>query len=103
MVKILIINVPFHGHVNPTIAITKELVDRGYKVTYLISKEFKEEIELTGAKIMLYDYDEKKGMPLNGKRLMSNIYETALRIGKDYNLIIYEFMFLMGKHRFNSS
>lgn len=98
MVKILIVNVPFHGHVNPTIAITKELVDRGYKVTYLISKEFKQEIELTGAKIILYDHDEKKSMALNGKRLMSNIYETALRIGKNYDLIIYEFMFFMGKH-----
>ncbi|MBU3189643.1 glycosyl transferase [Clostridium bowmanii] len=99
MVKILIINVPFHGHVNPTIAITKELVDRGYKVTYLISEEFREEIALTGASIMLYDYNEKLAMSLKGMRLtMSKIYETALRIGKNYDLIIYEFMFFMGKH-----
>ncbi|MBU3182696.1 macrolide family glycosyltransferase [Clostridium psychrophilum] len=99
MVRILIINVPFHGHVNPTIAITKELVDRGYKVTYLISEEFREEIALTGARTMLYDYDEKKAMSFKGMKLtMSNIYEAALRIGKNYDLIIYEFMFFMGKN-----
>ncbi|MBU3114417.1 macrolide family glycosyltransferase [Clostridium lacusfryxellense] len=99
MVRILIINVPFHGHVNPTIAITKELVDRGYKVTYLISEEFREELVLTGARIILYDYDEKKAMSLKGMKLtMSKIYETALRIGKNYDLIIYEFMFFMGKN-----
>jgi UDP:flavonoid glycosyltransferase YjiC (YdhE family) len=99
MVRILIINVPFHGHVNPTIAIAKELVDRGYKVTYLISEEFREEIALTGARIKLYDYNKKIAMSLKGMRLiMSNIYETALRIGKNYDLIIYEFMFFMGKH-----
>ncbi|MBU3113552.1 macrolide family glycosyltransferase [Clostridium lacusfryxellense] len=99
MVRILIINVPFYGHVNPTIAITKELVDRGYKVTYLISEEFREEIALTGARTMLYDYDEKKAMSFKGMKLtMSNIYEAALRIGKNYDLIIYEFMFFMGKN-----
>lgn len=40
MSKILILNIPMHGHINPTIALTKELVKRGHDVTYLINEEF---------------------------------------------------------------
>jgi len=98
MAKILMINVPFHGHVNPTIAIATELVNRGHELTYLISEEFREKIEATGAEIIVYNNNKKIGFPPIGiKLIMKNIYETALRIGKDYDCIIYEFMFFMGK------
>ena len=98
MANILMINVPFHGHVNPTIAIVTELVNRGHKLTYLISEEFREQIEPTGAKIIVYNNYKKIGFPPMGMKLiMKGIYETALRIGKDYDCIIYEFMFFMGK------
>ena len=98
MANILMINVPFHGHVNPTIAIATELVNRGHKLTYLISEEFREKIEPTGANIIVYNNVKEIGLPPMGMRLiMKGIYETALRIGKEYDCIIYEFMFFMGK------
>lgn len=32
--KILMVNVPFSGHVNPTLPLAKELVERGHDVSY---------------------------------------------------------------------
>ena len=54
MSKILILNIPMHGHVNPTLALTKELVKRGHDVTYFISEEFREKIIPTGANVIIY-------------------------------------------------
>ena len=103
MAKILIINLPASGHVNPTIPLTKELVDRGHEVTYLLSEDFKEKIAPTGSKfisyVMISDKDATKYLNSSEdkdmKSIVTNIYETALRIGKDYYLIIYEFIFTM--------
>jgi len=55
MAKILMINLPAHGHVNPIIALAKELILRGDEVTYLITEEFREKLEVTGAKVICYD------------------------------------------------
>lgn len=103
MAKILFINLPTHGHVNPTLAITKELVDRGHEVTYLNSEEFKDKIEATGAKLM--EYDEKVDFSALVQELLPelpniyrNIYKTAMRIGKDFDCIIYEMVFLPGSN-----
>lgn len=48
MAKILMLNIPMHGHVNPTIALTKELVERGHDVTYFINEEFRKKSLLQG-------------------------------------------------------
>lgn len=91
------INIPMHGHVNPTIALTKELVDRGHDVTYLISEEFCEKITPTGANIITYE--AKSGKKLVFRELfttMSTIYYKALEIGGDFDCIIYEMGFFYG-------
>ncbi|MGB1207484.1 MAG: macrolide family glycosyltransferase [Chitinophagales bacterium] len=54
MSKVVFCNVPAHGHVNPTLAIVKELVNRGEEVIYYTSEEFKEKIERTGASFRSY-------------------------------------------------
>lgn len=40
-----------YGHVNPTLAIVKELVARGQRVIYYLTEEFRSMIETTGAEL----------------------------------------------------
>jgi MGT family glycosyltransferase len=43
------LNVPAHGHVNPTLAVAQELVRRGERVIYYLSEDFRAAIEAMGA------------------------------------------------------
>lgn len=97
MTKILMINIPMHGHVNPTIALTKELVDRGHDVTYLINKEFRKKIAPTGANIITYEAQTSKKLVVRDLfTTMSTIYYKALEISGDFDCLIYEMVFLFG-------
>jgi UDP:flavonoid glycosyltransferase YjiC (YdhE family) len=49
MSKILVFNVPAHGHVNPTLSVVRELVSRGEQVAYYLTNEFEPQILHTGA------------------------------------------------------
>ncbi len=42
-------NTPAYGHVNPTLMVVKEIVDRGGQVDYYCSENFREIIEQTGS------------------------------------------------------
>ena len=97
MAKILILNIPMHGHVNPTIALTKELVERGHDVTYLISEEFRKKIVPTGANIITYKSQAGKTVVIKDLfTTMSTIYYKALKIGGDFDCLIYEMGFFYG-------
>ncbi|WP_010233750.1 macrolide family glycosyltransferase [Clostridium arbusti] len=97
MAKILMLNIPMHGHVNPTIALTKELVDRGHEVTYLISEEFREKIASVGANVITYKAQTGKKLVVRDIfAIMSTIYYKALEIGKNFDCIIYEMGFFFG-------
>ena len=99
MAKILMLNVPMHGHVNPTIALTKELVERGHDVTYFINEEFRKKIAPTGANIITYEYESQASGKLGVSDLfttMSTIYYKALEIGGDFDCLIYEMAFFFG-------
>jgi glycosyltransferase, MGT family len=54
MSGVLFINGNVHGHINPTIALVKELVARGEKVDYYSTEEFRSKIEATGARFKPY-------------------------------------------------
>jgi MGT family glycosyltransferase len=54
MAKIIFINFPGHGHVNPTLPVVAELVRRGYEVIYYNSEEFRSPIERTGVTFRPY-------------------------------------------------
>ncbi|GII56525.1 oleandomycin glycosyltransferase [Planotetraspora thailandica] len=54
MSTIAFLNIPMHGHVNPTLPVVAELVRRGHTVTYHTSPAFSKEIEATGATVCLY-------------------------------------------------
>ncbi|MGK4578656.1 macrolide family glycosyltransferase [Kitasatospora sp. HPMI-4] len=52
---IAMVNVPAHGHVNPSLEVIRELVDRGHRVSYVNDPSFAEQIESTGARLVPYD------------------------------------------------
>ncbi len=55
MAKYVFLNVPAHGHVNPTLPIVHELVRRGEEVSYYLTEEFREAVEATGAIFHSYE------------------------------------------------
>ena len=96
--RILMINLPFSGHINPTLGLAKELVEQGCQVTYILAPEWKEKVILTGAQFVPYDnYPETLSSSQKEIKSWQAAYDTALRIGTDYDCIIYEILFFSGK------
>jgi MGT family glycosyltransferase len=54
MSKIIFIGAPAQGHVNPTLPLVQELVQRGEQVLYYNQETFREQIERTGATMCPY-------------------------------------------------
>jgi MGT family glycosyltransferase len=54
MANIIFTGTPAHGHVNPTLAVVKELIARGHHVVYYNAEEFRSKIESTGAEFRAY-------------------------------------------------
>ncbi len=54
MAKILIFNVPAYGHVNVTLPMTRELIQRGHEVIYYCTEQFEPVIKKTGATFRSY-------------------------------------------------
>ncbi|GGW98343.1 oleandomycin glycosyltransferase [Streptomyces malachitofuscus] len=63
MSTIAFLNIPLHGHINPTLPVVAELVRRGHTVTYHTTPAFADEIAATGATVCPYPGD---GPPLAG-------------------------------------
>ena len=67
MTKAIFFNVPAHGHINPSLPLVAELVQRGHEITYFASEHYRERIEAVGATVEIYDsihddYFESKGL-----------------------------------------
>ncbi len=54
MAHIALINLPSHGHTNPTLPLVAELVRRGHRVTYYSFPEFQAKVEQAGAEFRSY-------------------------------------------------
>ncbi|MFB9328395.1 macrolide family glycosyltransferase [Paenibacillus aurantiacus] len=54
MANVVYFGVDLHGHVNPTLGLIRRLVERGEKVVYYCSDEFRGKIERTGAEFRSY-------------------------------------------------
>lgn len=54
MAKIIWLNIPGHGHVNPTLPVVQELVRRGHEIIYYNTEDFRAKIEATGATMRAY-------------------------------------------------
>ena len=97
MAKILMINLPFTGHTNPTLPLTEVLVKRGHSVYYVNAEEFRKKIENTGAEFIPY-----KNYPTfateKQKKTMSfrAAFDTAISLEQNFDLLIYEMFFYPG-------
>ncbi len=54
MSKVFFFNIPFHGHVNPSLGLVSELIKSGEEVIYYCNESFREKIESTGAVFRAY-------------------------------------------------
>lgn len=66
MGKVLFINLPAEGHVNPTVGLVKELTSRGEEVTYYCVEKFRERLEGVGADVRTYEDFVEKELLKNG-------------------------------------
>lgn len=90
--KILFINLPYHGHVVPTIGLVQELIKQGCEVTYLMPFDWEEKVKESGAEI--YGYENHRQL----SEQIKNAYTTAESIVEKFDFIIYEQFFFLGKH-----
>ena len=90
MAKILFISIPAYGHVNPTLPIVTELVQRGHHVVYYNADTFEQVIKGTGAEFRSYPNSStseaefaKRVNNLVGVRLGNEVlgFEHELEVG----------------------
>ncbi|HEY8201159.1 MAG TPA: macrolide family glycosyltransferase [Actinomycetota bacterium] len=55
MSRALFVNIPAHGHVNPTLPLVGELVARGERVEYALTPDFEPAVQQAGARLLPYD------------------------------------------------
>ncbi|MCG7337730.1 glycosyl transferase [Staphylococcus sp. ACRSN] len=58
MARVLFINPGPSGHINPTVALCKELVARGEEIVYYASDQFQDKLKDTGVEIRSFNTDE---------------------------------------------
>lgn len=96
--KILMVNLPFSGHTNPTLGLAKVFINLGHEVTYVQSPDWKAKVEKTGAHFIPYDdYPVTLSPSQKERKSWGAAYNTVKRIGRDYDCLIYEMLFLPGK------
>lgn len=97
-VKILMVNLPFSGHTNPTLELAKTFISLGHEVSYVHSPDWKDKVEKTGANFIPYDnYPATLTSSQKERKSWGAAYQTVQRIGKEYDCLIYEMLFLPGK------
>ena len=90
--KVLFINLPYYGHVVPTIGLVQELIAQGCEVTYLMPFGWEDIVSESGARFSGYQ---------NHKQLseqIKNAYAAAEKLVKQHDMIVYEQFFFLGKH-----
>ena len=90
--EILFINLPYYGHVVPTIGLVQELVKRGCDVTYLMPFGWEDKVAESGAKFLGY----KDHRQLSEQ--IKNAYVVADGVVDQFDFVIYEQFFFLGKH-----
>ena len=90
--RILFINLPYHGHVIPTIGLVQELVKAGHQVTYLMPHDWEERIADSGAEFLGYENNAQLDKQIR------NAFFKAEEVIASHDLVIYEQFFFVGKH-----
>ncbi len=90
--KVLFINLPYYGHVVPTIGLVQELLKKNCEVTYVMPFGWEDKVKESGALFVGYPASSKLSEQIK------NAYQVAERIIKDYDIVVYEQFFFLGKH-----
>ena len=90
--KILFINLPYYGHVVPTIGLVQELIKHGCEVTYLMPYDWQDKIAESGA--TFHGYNNHRQL----SEQIKNAYSVAESIIEKFDFVIYEQFFFLGKH-----
>ncbi|MDO5156270.1 MAG: glycosyltransferase [Eubacteriales bacterium] len=97
MMNILMVNLPFSGHTNPTLPLTAKLVERGHRVVYVNAPEFREKIERTGAEFVPYsNYPGDASEQYKKTHCFEAAYDTAMALTDTFDVLIYEMFFYPG-------
>ena len=97
MANILMINLPFAGHTNPTLPLTEELVKRGHNVSYINAEEYRNKIENTGAEFIPFiNYPVTPTEQQKKTKSFRAAYDTVMSLDKKFDLLIYEMFFYPG-------
>ncbi|MFI9161285.1 macrolide family glycosyltransferase [Kitasatospora aureofaciens] len=105
---IAMVNIPAHGHVNPSLEVIRELVSRGHRVSYVNDPSFAEQIEATGARFVPHEtgLSVLKGAVEPGTNVHSMIFDEAqamLPLMREAfeddrpDLVLYDFMAYAGR------
>ena len=95
---ILMVNLPYARHTNPSLGLVRCLVAAGHEVDYIQAEAFRERVEASGARFVPYDEPPQSLVPaLNEVRNWGAAYRTVRRIGANYDCLIYELLFFPGK------
>ena len=79
MSKAIYLNIPAHGHVNPSLPLLTELVQRGEQIIYVNAEEFRAAAEATGARFAAYPtVDELKNLMETASA--GNLANNALKL-----------------------
>ncbi|SCW68222.1 glycosyltransferase, MGT family [Paenibacillus tianmuensis] len=110
MARILFMNGGAEGHVNPTVSVVRELVQRGNEVVYFTTEYFRERLEKVGAEVRAYDFhrffegflkhgihplDRVNGMLEGAEALIPYVLEEAK--AKPFDYIVHDSMFGGGR------
>ena len=90
--RILFINLPYHGHVIPTIGLVQELIRTGHQVTYLLPRDWADKVADSGADFLGYE-----NHPQLDKQIRNAFFKAEEAINS-HDLVLYEQFFFVGKH-----
>ena len=90
--RILFINLPYFGHVIPTIGLVQALVEAGHQVTYLLPHDWEEKIAGSGADFLGYENHAQLDKQIR------NAFFKAEEVIDSHDLVLYEQFFFVGKH-----
>ena len=96
--RILMVNLPYAGHTNPSLGLVRCLVAAGHEVDYIQAESFRERVEASSARFVPYDVPPNTCVSaLNEVLNWGAAYRTVRRIGANYDCLIYELLFFPGK------
>lgn len=98
--KLLMVCMPYQGHINPTLATVRVLVADGWEVTYICDPRWKQQVQASGATFVPYDdYSANPGKFERTIQAPEKADNTVLRVGREshFDAFLYEGLLVAGK------